>query len=350
MSKKKHNKKARDEKLSIKQKVLKSITANHSRWHPIYYSMSVVKKSPVRIVHLILLFFCFTAFVYFGYRLRIFPVLMQHCLNITVYGYEKNTGTVIDKIREKHSKGKTSCDFLVDVSFSVNPLVKAQKTLILKNITCNAKKGELIKIIHEKENPEVAMAVDEHGLYYNHYMYFFVSLILLISNLILDFKLIIEIIDYRRKFSKIKQSVKPLILQIIKEKDLIQDIPDLKSRPLQLLSSKDIISSKRRRFEPALTEADDRLRRITFEMNYHLSPSRYDTVTVSVKSILRRVCHIYGIKESDLRKAVGLPSYSSDRMIYFTGPWISAYKVPDDEINLYITEDWNIDYYTEPRK
>lgn len=345
MSKKKHNKKAGDEKLSIKQKVIKSITANHSHWHPIYYSMQVVKKSPVRIVNLILLFFCFTAFVYFGYRLRIIPELMQHCLNITVYGYEKNTGTVIDKIREKHSKGKTSCDFLVDVSSSVNPLVKAQKTLILKGITCKAKKGELIKIIYEKENPEVAIAVDEHGLYYNDYIYFFVTLILLI----LDFKLIIEIIDYRRKFSKIKQSVKPLILQIIKEKDLIQDIPDLKSRPLRLLS-KDIISPKRRRFEPALTEADDRLRRITFEMNYHLSPSRYDTVTVSEKSILRRVCHIYGIKESDLRKAVGLPSYSSDRMIYFTGPWISPSKEPDNEINLYITEDWNIDYYTEPRK
>ena len=86
------------------------------------------------------------------------------------------------------------------------------------------------------------------------------------------------------------------------------------------------------------------------------SESRFETLAIHTglcNQNVSKVCHIYGIRENELRKFAGLPTVSTsgkerERRIYFAGPWIKPDECPKENMDIWFTDGGSYDYFLTP--
>ena len=346
--------------------VLKSIISSRKRG---YFSRSVIFHQPYFIITAVLMAAVAIFITFMGYRNCAIPQLLKHYLNITPSGYAEGTGQII-KVAERQSSRKRGprCSYIVQLAKKQSSDHKVPHKLKLNWLYCDIPERTVITFIYRTDNPSKAVVVDRHD---KGYVYSLIILVLIFVYIIWFMLFLSEIALLRRRRNEAINRFKPLVMHLMTEEDFRR--MDYLDKDVVLLSD-----SEKEETEIELTLDLKRIEhhkclksrvgfwlniRPAFENHKYFYVSRHNNICVGMnvkllvfENIMH--CHVYTIKESELRKAAEMPLRDSEkspppkkeRTVFFVGPWLFRFQKPAEELNLYITDTGIKDYFTSGRK
>ena len=207
------------------------------------------------------------------------------------------------------------------------------------NLSCFSSEGDTVRFIYPNDASIKILITDGHADFTLLYI-FFAFCILCYGPFLLKIYYLVRIrIRYLNTVKS--QRICPLRLKLERYKNFYERNDDARS---QLSMITELGSDKKKLW---LFVQKDQL---------CFSESRFETLAIHTglcNQNVSKVCHIYGIRENELRKFAGLPTVSTsgkerERRIYFAGPWIKPDECPKENMDIWFTEGGSYDYFLTP--
>ena len=318
-----------------------------------------------------LILIIFLPFYIFG-AVSGFPLAVNMTTGLNMPGFNQGTGVVQEVIHRTikdegpHPKSRTVCDVKVKyVSADNNASAKSQSESLkqINNIGCQINTGDKISYIYNVKSNEGTLTspASTTALLGN-----FAAIVIILSVLIWHILKAILYITGRLNFAKNANRYTPLklSLQIPEYLHFSQLSADIAAEKKQLEEKHNACDNTGK--NSILTRIRIMLRLFNLKMLFtKLESSRcgeYQAVNKAPGhnyflsfSFLgsRKVCYLYGIKESKLKAVTGKQNEApengttapeNDRTIFFIGPWISPDKEPAQYMNIVFSGDDAMDY------